>query len=342
MEKSDLFGGEVLSLPTSVSLRKIRPSRVAMHVRAHRCAICAARNPPHRRRCRWARFMRVFFSICFHIPFFLFFFDLPIIFLPSVTLLSAHAVVRAHSFLGEVFVSTPVSDVLNPSLPLRLMDELPLVRDLSHNQLRSMNSTIFHKLGSLQKLIINHNHLVELPEFGRNLSIEVLSVAHNEIHSLNSSILEDLPKLHTLDLSFNNLVDLPANTFGNSSSLLYLSLSHNRIVSLEKELFRQLSSLQHLEINSNGLTQIEGLSFQGLASLVVLKIRHSGIQYLQDGSFYGLNSIKKLQLDSNDIKKVTKGWLYGLNSLQRLYINNNNISEIEDGAWDSGKRLLEL
>lgn len=238
--------------------------------------------------------------------------------------------------------------------------------DLSHNQLRFVNSTIFHNIGSLQKLIINHNHLVELPEYGKNLTLKILSVTHNEIHSLNSSILEDLPKLHTLDLSFNNLVDLPANTFGNSSSLLHLFLSHNRLVSLEKgvfdnltsleslklsknklssipkELFRQLNTLQHLEINSNSLTQIEGLAFQGLASLVVLKLRHNGISCLQDGSFYGLNRIKKLTLDFNNIRKVTKGWLYGLTSLNRLYINNNNISEIEDDAWDSGKRILEL
>lgn len=238
--------------------------------------------------------------------------------------------------------------------------------DLTSNKLRNVVSSNFQHLTSLQSLIINFNHLTELPDLGNHSSLIHLSVQHNEIHSLNSSILEGLPKLQTLDLSFNNLVDLPANTFGNSSSLLHLSLSHNRIVGIEKgifdnltslesvklsknrlsnipkELFRQLNNLQHLELNSNSLTQIEGLTFQGLASLVVLRLRHSGITYLQDGAFYGLNNIKKLQLDFNNIGKITKGWLYGLNTLQRLYVNNNNISEIEDDAWDSGRRLIEL
>ncbi|XP_076338917.1 uncharacterized protein LOC143240409 isoform X2 [Tachypleus tridentatus] len=239
-------------------------------------------------------------------------------------------------------------------------------RDLSHNQIRLINSSTFGKLQYLEELKVIHNHLSDIPDLGEQQRLKTLNLNHNEIYTITVAVLEKYKSLEVLDLDHNKIVDIPVGSFPKKSKLLHLNLNNNRIVNIEegafdsltsletlklnknrlstipKNLFKRLHTLKHLELNKNRIQKIEGLSFHGLESLQVLKLRRNGIEQLLDGAFWGLHNIHHLHLDYNSIRHVKKAWLYKLSSLKSLSLTHNKISEVEEEGWVFCDHLKDL
>ncbi|XP_021350944.1 leucine-rich repeats and immunoglobulin-like domains protein 2 [Mizuhopecten yessoensis] len=238
--------------------------------------------------------------------------------------------------------------------------------DLSNNEIRFLNESVFLHLPALKQLKINHNKLTEVPMLKGLTSLTTLELNHNRIHTLAMELTTHMAQLKVLELSHNQIVDIvpgvfPVNNtlqkltlngngletfesgcFDNLTSLEVLKMNKNRIRFLPKNLFSKMNKLKTLEITKNQLRQIEGLLFQQLSNLQTLKLRKNQISVLMDGAFYGLTKIQSLQLDHNNISNVTQSWLYRMESLKQLSLTNNRIQIIDPESLEVCKNLQLL
>ncbi|CAH2355014.1 adenylate cyclase [[Candida] railenensis] len=119
----------------------------------------------------------------------------------------------------------------NPITDLQFENLLPIltVLDLSKAKITSVPPEFIKKIPNIEKLVLDKNHLVTLPDE-----------------------LGDLPKLAFLSLYGNNLQVLPS-TIGHLTSLQSLDLHSNNLQSLPNEIWN-LKSLTVLNVSSNMLT----------------------------------------------------------------------------------------
>ena len=181
-----------------------------------------------------------------------------------------------------------------PGLPMDLKS-----LDMSHNQLRRINSTEMFRLSSLEDLDLSHNRLKEFTMSGRqlvHLSLKKLDLSHNRISSVKSLWLTGLERLQDLNLANNQIESLPSRTlFEVGNGLRRLNLKSNKIVNLDPQCFNDLQvlkelsltknklssfpkevdlpNLEVLELNKNSFVQIEGLMFNGLPKLKVFNFK---------------------------------------------------------------------
>lgn len=123
----------------------------------------------------------------------------------------------------------------NPITNLEFRNLLPLltVLDLSKAKLTSIPSEFISKIPHIEKLVLDKNHLVTLPdELGNLNKLAVLSLYGNNIQVLPSTIGQ-LTSLQFLDLHSNNLQSLPDDIW-NLKSLSVLNVSSNILTSFPK------------------------------------------------------------------------------------------------------------
>ena len=99
----------------------------------------------------------------------------------------------------------------------------------------------------------------------------------------------------------NNLLTTLPSSFGNLSSLQYLSLSNNRMTSLS-EFFCNLSSVHTLFLENNQLTSLPK-SFGNLSSLHTLHLENNHLTSLPE-SFGNLSSLYYLDIIGNCMTAV--------------------------------------
>ncbi|XP_012942522.1 leucine-rich repeats and immunoglobulin-like domains protein 2 [Aplysia californica] len=238
--------------------------------------------------------------------------------------------------------------------------------DLSSNDIKVINGSVFRDLTGLLTLKLDSNELTEIPQFPIPLNITELSITQNHVVKIPLTAMSRMPELLTLDLSNNYILSIENGSFHVGSKLTHLNMNGNQIAALDigcmsnltfletlkmnknkvmelpQEVFSGLSSLKTLELMRNKIKVIKGLTFQGLKELQSLKLKRNSISVLKDGAFWGLSNIVNLHMDHNDITNITKGWLFGLKTLKHLSLGHNKISKIEGDAWEPCKHLEKL
>jgi len=129
----------------------------------------------------------------------------------------------------------------------------------------------------LQKLFLQHNGLISLPE----------------------GIFDGLGGLKELWLNNNQLFSLPENLFQGLNELQLLELSFNRLVSLPGRLFHGLPRLQRLYLHNNQLDSLPEWMFHGLDMLKSLNLANNQLCSLPPGLFYDLKGLQTLYLHGN-------------------------------------------
>lgn len=123
----------------------------------------------------------------------------------------------------------------NPITNLEFRNLLPLltVLDLSKAKITSIPPEFIGRIPHIEKLVLNKNHLVTLPdELGSLSKLAFLSLYGNNLQVLPSTIGK-LTSLQFLDLHSNNLQSLPDDIW-NLKSLSVLNVSSNILTSFPK------------------------------------------------------------------------------------------------------------
>lgn len=237
------------------------------------------------------------------------------------------------------------------------------VLDLSKAKLTLIPPEFLEKLPSIEKLVLDKNHLVNLPENLGNLQkLNYLSLYGNNLQSLPSTIGQ-LNTLQYLDLHSNNLQTLPEEIW-NLKSLTSLNVSSNLLNSFPKPPFAiakrisstvdfkamQNSKLANDSIDSKGsLDNVrDNSSLSSLASNTTfslsdgLRVLSLSDNRLTDECFEPislLEGLRRLNLSYNDILEIPEGALTRLSKLQDLFLSGNELSSLPADDLDNLKGL---
>lgn len=250
----------------------------------------------------------------------------------------------------------------NPITNLEFEILLPMltVLDLSKAKITAIPAEFIGKIPHIEKLVLDKNHLVNLPEeLGGLPRLTYLSLYGNNIQHLPESI-GLLTSLQYLDLHSNNLETLPTDIW-NLKSLTFMNVSSNILSSFPKPLFaiaKKISSSANIqddfitsleEANAMNASAIKNspvsladslltltLSdnrltdecFEALSLLIHLKslnISYNDILEIPEGAFARLGRLTELYLSGNGLTKLPAEDIEHLTSLKLLYLNNNKL-----------------
>ena len=240
--------------------------------------------------------------------------------------------------------------------------------DLSHNQLKSINTDMFDSCKNLRELNLIHafhpdarfdlfflrplsNSLQELslilPErsdFGRLYQLTNLQ----KLTVLDASVLDGNRKpaelrnfwdllghrLRVLFLYGFNLPPLDAETFQRFKHLQNLTLFGCHITNINPDVFKdRLPSLRYLCLSCNSITQLTDSMFADL-SLTKLDLRLNQISDLSPGCFTGLTNLQDLNLRGNKICHLMYSAASSISNILTWFATNF-VASIETGSKTS-------
>ncbi|XP_071565037.1 podocan-like protein 1 isoform X1 [Temnothorax nylanderi] len=159
------------------------------------------------------------------------------------------------------------------------------IQDLSlqHNELRSLDGTLFLGMKELQRLNLSHNALGPTigPRDLRGLDgLRVLDISHNQLTTLEDTSETWLPSLEELNASHNRLVTLSGRDFRGFPVLCWADVSMNQIRTLMPELVANTRCTIHgvPDVLRIYLQDNPVLCDAGLADLTVaLEVNHAKV-----------------------------------------------------------------
>jgi uncharacterized membrane protein len=157
--------------------------------------------------------------------------------------------------------------------------------NLSKNNMTSLSSIDFVKLGRLEVLNISYNRVNEI----------VLQYEVDKLF-LTLSMLENLDMSHNL-LTLDNLISMDINLL---SSVSELYLGFNRIDRITSKMFKGLTKLKKLVLNGNPISVIEPESFYSLPVIEFVLIRSTESFILLSDNFIhdSFSKLKEIELTS--------------------------------------------
>nr|XP_012232775.1 PREDICTED: leucine-rich repeats and immunoglobulin-like domains protein 1 [Linepithema humile] len=154
---------------------------------------------------------------------------------------------------------------------------------LQHNELRSLDGSLFLGMKELQKLNLSHNALGPTigPRDLRGLDgLRVLDISHNQLTTLEDTSETWLPSLEELNASHNRLVILSGRDFRGFPVLCWADVSMNQIRTLMPELVANTRCTIHgvPDVLRIYLQDNPVLCDAGLADLTVaLEVNHAKV-----------------------------------------------------------------
>ncbi|XP_044274202.1 toll-like receptor 6 [Varanus komodoensis] len=213
--------------------------------------------------------------------------------------------------------STDYSKRLLTAVPKNLSTQTTVL-DLSHNNIAELQTSDFHSLSRLRKLILSYNRIREFDfsVFQYNTNLEHLDVSHNNLQMLSC---HPMLRLRHLDLSYNNYIAMPiCPKTGKTLKLEYLGLSLKRI---QKSDFHALA---HLQLHTLFL-DLENLSEYSSGNLLVFNTKNLHIALPQNSDFHLLSD---LELNFTETLKLSKFNKKYTNDLRKFLLNIKKISPL--------------
>lgn len=240
------------------------------------------------------------------------------------------------------------------------------VLDLSKAKLTIIPNDFFDKISNIEKLVLDKNHLVNLPDNLGNLhKLSYLSLYGNNLQVLPKSV-GNLISLQYLDLHSNNLQVLPDEIW-NLKSLVTLNVSSNILISFPKpplELAKKLSSTANLanlssekkvnemqsisegsihEHNDSSRpvspTNMQAATSSLIDNLTVLALADNRLSDECFSSLSILTQLKVLNLSYNDLIEIPEGALRRMLDLRDLYLSGNELSSLPSDDFEKIKSL---
>ncbi|XP_015379845.1 PREDICTED: protein scribble homolog isoform X4 [Diuraphis noxia] len=195
--------------------------------------------------------------------------------------------------------------------------------DKRHSSLNSVPEEILRYARSLEELLLDANHLRELPKnFFRLQRLRKLGLSDNEIHRLPPEI-QYFENLVELDVSRNDIPDIPDEI--RSLRLLQVAdFSSNPIPKLPSG-FSQLHNLTTLGLNDMSLSNLPA-DFGLLTNLKSLELRENLLTSLPL-SLSQLTRLERLDLGDNEIDHLPHH-IGNLPVLQELWLDHNHLQHL--------------
>jgi len=192
-------------------------------------------------------------------------------------------------------------------LPIRMLF-------LSHNDISTIEPTVFEHLLYLRDLHLDYNPLVVDDTF--------------------TAALKHLPELKLLNMAGAGLSQLPKNAF-QGLTITSLLLNGNQFTTVP-DLTSIAVSLRLLNINQNPIEELDETSFAGLHSLSEIVV--SGmptLRHVHEGTFSGLENLRTVSCSYNpqliDVDEKAF-WNHDLTKrfpIKEVYLNNNGLPVIK-------------
>lgn len=238
------------------------------------------------------------------------------------------------------------------------------VLDFSKAKLTIIPPDFFDKILNVEKLVLDKNHLVNLPDnIGSLRKLSHLSLFGNNLQALPSTV-GNLLLLQYLDLHSNNIQVLPEEIW-HLKSLKHLNVSSNILTSFPKfpmSLAKRISSSVNLKLEeereeskigriveyeqklfengsdfTNGVKDLKSLG----DSLQLLALADNRLTDECFNSISLLTNIKILNLSHNDIYQIPEGALRNMSQLSELYISGNELTNLPTEDFE-GIKMLKL
>ncbi|XP_074597622.1 scribble planar cell polarity protein [Brevipalpus obovatus] len=195
--------------------------------------------------------------------------------------------------------------------------------DKRHCMLSKVPDEIARYASSLEELLLDSNHIKELPESLFRLNkLQKLTVSDNEIGSLPMEIA-NLSNLAELDASKNEIMEIP-EVIKFLRRLRVLDLSFNPLSRISNAI-TQLTSLTCLSLNEVEL-KVLPVDIGNLVNLESLELRENLIKTLPQ-SFARLTKLQRLDLGNNQLIELPKV-IGELIMLQELWLDENDLETL--------------
>lgn len=164
--------------------------------------------------------------------------------------------------------------------------------------------------GALKELLLNDNHITEIPDLSEFTAFTRLEFSYNQIRTLKPLELVDHGQLTDLYCAVNKVSAI--ESIGHLTRLTVLELGSNRIKEIEA--LETLTNLRELWLGRNRISAIVGIS--------------------------ALTNLRQISLQANRLESMAGvGVLVGL---EELYLSQNGIKEMEDLAALTALKVLDL
>nr|XP_050844643.1 protein lap4 isoform X9 [Vespula vulgaris] len=195
--------------------------------------------------------------------------------------------------------------------------------DKRHCSLPSVPDDILRYSRSLEELLLDANHIRELPKnFFRLQRLRKLGLSDNEIGRLPPDI-QNFENLVELDVSRNDIPDIPEN-IKNLQALQIADFSSNPIPRLPAG-FVELRNLTILGLNDMSLAKLPP-DFGSLEALQSLELRENLLKVLPE-SLSKLSKLERLDLGDNELEELPTH-IGKLPALQELWLDHNQLQHL--------------
>ncbi|KAK2586085.1 hypothetical protein KPH14_008372 [Odynerus spinipes] len=195
--------------------------------------------------------------------------------------------------------------------------------DKRHCSLPSVPDDILRYSRSLEELLLDANHIRELPKnFFRLQRLRKLGLSDNEIGRLPPDI-QNFENLVELDVSRNDIPDIPEN-IKNLQALQIADFSSNPIPRLPAG-FVELRNLTILGLNDMSLAKLPP-DFGSLEALQSLELRENLLKVLPE-SLSKLTKLERLDLGDNELEELP-AHIGKLPALQELWLDHNQLQHL--------------
>ncbi|XP_036413577.1 toll-like receptor 13 [Colossoma macropomum] len=174
---------------------------------------------------------------------------------------------------------------------------------------KSIRSSIFSGLKSLQTLQLNNNYIsyvsqkrLKKPPFTSLTSLEFLSIynqGHKGMMNIPLNFLEGLNSLRTFKARNLNIDSLHPLTFAPTPNLTFLDLSRNELISFSSEVFLPIQHLTRLSMSKIGLQSIDFLRQAKLTEIQMLTIQRNALSFINGSVIASLPNLVYLSMEGN-------------------------------------------
>lgn len=210
---------------------------------------------------------------------------------------------------------------------LEIILQVTSIKDLrlGHNVLTGTLSSSITDLKHLERLELQSNRLLGLPEAVRELvGLRVLNVAANQLTTVPMEALQEIP-LNELDLSSNALISsmFPLGGPSRHSTLQILNVANNSLAAITFDEVIDLPQLHTLDVTNNHLTGLPPAS--GFPGLVTLTAADNKITDLP-ADFSSLRKLRNVNLSSNELRLLDPQ-IANMDSLESLLLASNPLRD---------------
>lgn len=215
-------------------------------------------------------------------------------------------------------------------LPINVFKNNPSVNmfNISYLGLESLQIDNFVGAKNLQKLIISHNNLKDLPvNIFNETRLDYLNLNFNQIKQIESIGRSGAKGLKTLILANNNITTVTENSFVNLTQLENLSLSFNALRKLTTGVFDNLMNLEHLMMIETKISNIEFMTFAKLTKLESLDLSGNPLKVINFGAHLPVfHSLQLLNINSTQLTELDEFSSALFPNLNFLDLTKNNLN----------------